>query len=129
MVTKNNYDSLTELHTPKVTVTTAHMISYQFAVSSASLPDDGFQQCPLLPCARSYRLTIVSQLTHCFNCPVYNLSARPHRKHRSSVAVSSYYRANMLVCEASLTAVLLLLISRSLPSSGSTCHDIKVFIT
>jgi hypothetical protein len=33
-VTTNNYDSLTELHTPKITVTTAHMKSSQFAMSS-----------------------------------------------------------------------------------------------
>jgi hypothetical protein len=33
-VTTNNYDSLTELHTPKITVTTAYIKSSQFAMSS-----------------------------------------------------------------------------------------------
>jgi hypothetical protein len=49
-----------------------------------SLPCDRYQQCPLLPCFRSYRLTPAPQLTHCSNCPGYNIS---HRKHRSFVAV------------------------------------------
>jgi hypothetical protein len=33
-VTTDNYDSLTELHTPMITVTTAYMKSSQFAMSS-----------------------------------------------------------------------------------------------
>jgi hypothetical protein len=33
-VTTNNYDSLNELHTPKITLTTAYMKSSQFAMSS-----------------------------------------------------------------------------------------------
>jgi hypothetical protein len=32
-ITTNNYDSLTELHTPKITVTTAHIKSFQCAMS------------------------------------------------------------------------------------------------
>jgi hypothetical protein len=44
-----------------------------------------------------------------------------HRKHCYSVAVSNYCRGNALVCEA-VTAVVYLLISRSFPSNGSTCH-------
>jgi hypothetical protein len=32
-VTTNNYESLTELHIPKITVTTEHIKSSQFAVS------------------------------------------------------------------------------------------------
>jgi hypothetical protein len=31
-VTTNNYDRLTELHTPKITVTTAHVKSSQFSI-------------------------------------------------------------------------------------------------
>jgi hypothetical protein len=33
-VTTNNYDSLTELHTPKITATTVHIKSSQFTMSS-----------------------------------------------------------------------------------------------
>jgi hypothetical protein len=33
-VTTSNYDSLTELHTPKVIVTTAHIKPSQFAMTS-----------------------------------------------------------------------------------------------
>jgi hypothetical protein len=35
LVTTNNYDSLTELHTPKITVTTAHIKSSQSSVAVA----------------------------------------------------------------------------------------------
>jgi hypothetical protein len=34
-VTTNNYDSLTELHTPKITVTTAHIKSSQSSLANA----------------------------------------------------------------------------------------------
>jgi hypothetical protein len=34
-VTTNNYDSLTELHTPKITVTTAHMMSSRSSLAVA----------------------------------------------------------------------------------------------
>jgi hypothetical protein len=34
-VTTNNYDSLTELHTPKITVTTEHVKSFQSSVAVA----------------------------------------------------------------------------------------------
>jgi hypothetical protein len=35
LVTTNNYDSLTELHTPKITVTTAHIKSSQASLAVA----------------------------------------------------------------------------------------------
>jgi hypothetical protein len=35
LVTTNNYDSLTELHTPKITVTTAHINSSQSSLAVA----------------------------------------------------------------------------------------------
>jgi hypothetical protein len=34
-VTTNNYDSLTELHTPKITVTTAHTTSSESSLTVA----------------------------------------------------------------------------------------------
>jgi hypothetical protein len=34
-VTTNNYDSLTELHTPKITVTTANIKFSQFSIAVA----------------------------------------------------------------------------------------------
>jgi hypothetical protein len=36
-VTTNNYDSLTELHTPKITVTIAHIKSSQSSLAVAQL--------------------------------------------------------------------------------------------
>jgi hypothetical protein len=45
-----------------------------------SLPGDGSQQCPLLPCSSSYRLANVPQLTHCSNSPAYNKPARTAQK-------------------------------------------------
>jgi hypothetical protein len=35
LVTTNNYDSLIELHTPKITVTTAHIETYQSFLADA----------------------------------------------------------------------------------------------
>jgi hypothetical protein len=35
LVTTNNYDSLTELHTPKITVTTAHIKSSESSLAVA----------------------------------------------------------------------------------------------
>jgi hypothetical protein len=35
LVTTNNYDSLTELHTPKITVTTAHIKASQSSLAVA----------------------------------------------------------------------------------------------
>jgi hypothetical protein len=43
-VTTNNCDSLNELHTSKITVTTAHMKSSQFAILHQSLCGDVFQK-------------------------------------------------------------------------------------
>jgi hypothetical protein len=40
-----------------------------------SLPGDGSQECPLLPCSRSYRLATFPRPTHCSNCCGYNISA------------------------------------------------------
>jgi hypothetical protein len=34
----------------------------------------------MFPCARSYRLATVSQLTHCSNCSAYNISTRTTQK-------------------------------------------------
>jgi hypothetical protein len=34
-ITTNNYDSPTELRTPKITVTSAHIKSYQFSLAVA----------------------------------------------------------------------------------------------
>jgi hypothetical protein len=110
-VTTNNYDSLNQLHTSKITATTAHVILLSLVCLHQSLPGDGSQQCPVLPQSHSYWLATVSQLTHCCNCQLstnwLSLTAllvrsrhRLHRRHRSSVAVSSCCHANMLVCKA-----------------------------
>jgi hypothetical protein len=47
-ITTNNYDSLTELHTPKITATTAHIKSSQGAMSS---PVVAWQQIPTMSSA------------------------------------------------------------------------------
>jgi hypothetical protein len=61
-VTTNNFDSLTELHTPKITATTAHSLLSVLCLHQ-SLPGDGSQKCPLLSCSHPYQLATVSQLT------------------------------------------------------------------
>jgi hypothetical protein len=63
-LTKNKYDSLTVLQTPKITVNTAQ--SSQCAVFTSRLVTDPNNV--LIPYSRSSRLVTVSQLTHCFNC-------------------------------------------------------------
>jgi hypothetical protein len=45
-----------------------------------SLPADGSQQCPLLPCSHSYQLATVPQLTHSSSCPTYNILAQTAHK-------------------------------------------------
>jgi hypothetical protein len=92
-VTTYNYDSLTELRTPKITVTTAHMKSSQFAMSSPVIA------CWWIPTTSSASvLTFISagdclttssllelltlnwpQLT-LTNCPAYNILARTTQK-------------------------------------------------
>jgi hypothetical protein len=90
-----------------------------------SLPGDGSQQCPLLPCSRSYWLETVSQITHSSNCPAYNISARITQK-----TPFLYYSFEVLprkfAClrsRYSVTTVVELLLSRLLPSNRSTYHD------
>jgi hypothetical protein len=65
-VTTNNYDSLTQLHIPKITVTTAHIKSSQFAMSSPVIA--WWWITAVLLHSHSYWLVTVSQLTHCSNC-------------------------------------------------------------
>lgn len=72
-VNTNNYNTLAELHIPKITVNWAHIISSQFAMSSQWLPGDGSQQCLLTSCSLFYLLRTLSQLTHCSDCPNYNI--------------------------------------------------------
>jgi hypothetical protein len=62
-VTTNNYDSLTELHTPKITVTTAHIRSSQSSLAVAwwrlingwCSPYSGFPNCPRTVPGLSYQ--------------------------------------------------------------------------
>jgi hypothetical protein len=67
-VTTNNYDSLTELRTSKITVTAAHIKPSQFAMSSSVVAWWRIPTVSSLPCSRSYRLATLSRLTRCFNC-------------------------------------------------------------
>jgi hypothetical protein len=108
-VTTNIYDILTELHSPKITVATAHIKSSQFAVSwlvvawwristmsSASM----LTFLPAGDCLTTNSLLQLSILNW-LSLTVLLITSRhgPHRKHCSSVAVSNCCRANMLVCE------------------------------
>jgi hypothetical protein len=47
----NNYDSLTELHIPKLACNHSTNKVISVCCLHQSLPDDGSQQCPLLPCS------------------------------------------------------------------------------
>jgi hypothetical protein len=79
----------------------------------------------LLPCSCSYRLATVSQLTHCSNCPTYNISARNAQKTPFlCFCLQLSCKHACLRSRYSVTAVLFLLISLSLSSNASTCHNI-----
>jgi hypothetical protein len=61
LLSTNNYDSLTELHTPKITVTTAHIKSSQFtsrcfvaASNCGRYPSSGFPNCLRLQLTASH---------------------------------------------------------------------------
>jgi hypothetical protein len=84
-MTVSNYSAISTSHTLQFTTTSIK--PSQSAGFHQLFPGVGSQQCPLLPCSCSYRLETVPQVTH---CPVDLLTTsrqRPHRKHRSSVAV------------------------------------------
>jgi hypothetical protein len=85
IVTASNYSDISNSHTLQFARARTQSIDQ-------SLPGDGSQQCPLVPCSRSYRLAIVPKLTLYSNCPAYNISGRTHRKHRSSVTVQLFLR-------------------------------------
>jgi hypothetical protein len=74
-MTTNDYESLTELHTPNITVITAHIKSSQFVVSSAGVAwwristMSSASVIPFLPAGDC------PQLTHCSTCPAYNILA------------------------------------------------------
>jgi hypothetical protein len=109
-VITNNCDSLTQLHTPKITVTTAHIKSSQFAISS---PVVVWWRIPaissafvltFLPagdCLTTNSLLQLSTLSW-LSLIVLLITSRhvPHRKHNSSLAVSNCCHADMLVCDA-----------------------------
>jgi hypothetical protein len=70
IVTTSNYIAIANSHT-----LLQHVLSLLSLLSfHQSLPGDGPQHCPQLPCSRSYRLATVPQLTHCSDCPNYNIS-------------------------------------------------------
>jgi hypothetical protein len=81
----------------------------------------GFPNCPR---PRLQKLSTNPTPLDCSSQLVLLITSRngQHRKHRSSLAVSNPCRA-CLRSRYSLTAVVYLLISWSLPSSGSACHN------
>jgi hypothetical protein len=111
-----------------------------------SLPGDGSQQRPLLPCSRSYRLATVPQQTPTLLTTVsrffsngslpslHSLGTDPTENaasNRSSIAAcvsvaTITSNGRCLQSHYLATVIVLLLISRSLPSNGSKCHNIKI---
>jgi hypothetical protein len=74
VVTTRNYSAIANSHTLQFTTVRTSFLS--LLCLHQSLPGDGSQQRPLLSYSHSYRLATVAQLTHCSNCPAYNISAR-----------------------------------------------------
>jgi hypothetical protein len=94
-----------------------HVLSLLSLLCHQPLLGGGSQQCPLLPCSRSYRVATVSQLTHCFSCPAYNISAQTAQNTSFLCCCLQFLRSHYLV-----RALVFLLISRSFHSNRSTCH-------
>jgi hypothetical protein len=95
-VTVNNYDSLTELHAPKIAVTRTHMKSSQFVarwriltMSSASV----FTFLPADDCLTTNSLLQLSTLSR----PVNNISARTNQKAPFPCCCCQFLCANPLL--------------------------------
>jgi hypothetical protein len=59
------FSAIAKSHTLHFTVTPSLLSKPSF---NQSLPNDGFQQCLLLPCPRSYRLATITQFNPYTNC-------------------------------------------------------------
>jgi hypothetical protein len=82
IVTTSNYSAIANSHT--LCSSLQHVLSLlSLLCFHQLLPGDGSQQCPLLPCSRSYRLVTVPQLIKSQTCPAYNIWHGPHIKHLS----------------------------------------------
>jgi hypothetical protein len=94
-----------------------------------SMSGDGSQQRPLLRCSRSYRLAVVPQLTHCSNCPAYNISTLTAQKSPFLIAVVQSLRCKHICLRSrySLTAVVYFLVSRSLPNNRCSYHNMYFY--
>jgi hypothetical protein len=64
--------------------------------------------------------TVVPQLSHCSNSVAYNIGARTAQRTPFLPCKRACLRSRY-----SITAVVFLLISQSLPSNGSTCHNMQ----
>jgi hypothetical protein len=130
-VTTNNYDSPTELHTSKITVTTK-VFSVCYVFTGRCLVADSHNvlrfRTVLTGWRQSHNLliapTVHSQPTVLLITPRNG----PHRKHLSSVAVSNCCRAihACLRSRYSVIVTVYLLILLSLPTNGSPCHNIII---
>jgi hypothetical protein len=126
IATTSNYNALAN-SCPRH-LTTAHTKSSQIVYTSLFLVMDPNNILCLCP----YWLTNIPQLTHCSNCllstscPGYNISARTASKmsHFVVVVQSFPWEQGCLRSRYSATPHVYLLISRSLPSSRSTCCNI-----
>jgi hypothetical protein len=69
LITASNYNSLTGLHTLKITVTAAHIVFYVFISHFLATNSNS------VLCLRPYRLTNIPQMAKPSNCLGYNISA------------------------------------------------------
>jgi hypothetical protein len=117
-----NYYSFTELHTSKIILTTAHIKSFQFAVSSPVITWCRIPTMSSALCSCFYWRGTVSQLTHCSNCPAYNILARTAQKTPFLCCCFQLLPANMLVLDFIYLAVVAQL---QIHIPQYTCHTKK----
>jgi hypothetical protein len=92
-----------------------------------------YQQCHLLPCSRSYRLASVPLTTNLIAPTALLITSRhgPHRKHLTSVAVSSCRAECLFVMPLLSNDCCITFFSRSLLSNGSNakiyCENARDF--
>jgi hypothetical protein len=101
-VTTGNYGGLTDLHTPKISVTASHIKSSQSSLAVARVAASNGGRSPSSASPNCPRAQLQHFSTDWLSLTVLLITSRqePHRKHRFSVAVSNFCRAIMIVYEA-----------------------------
>jgi hypothetical protein len=130
------YSSL--LHTQ--TSVHSHVVIIRCLVAASNggrSPSSGFRNCPWpqLPASHSnssQRLNLNSSLSNSptnqlsWLCPAYNISERTAQKTRLHYSCAIVVETRLFAKCYLVMVVVCLLISWSLPSSGSACHNIKL---